>query len=139
MSEALPPDAELLSTTIYTEIAVLREPKILWVTRFSTAFPDIETAKKELAKTVELLSSQHHLYGLLLDIREVRGRNDSPFENILQEFREKIFRGFKGVAIVVRTAIGVLQVQRHGRETGVSAQVFRDIATARAYLASKLG
>jgi len=137
MPAALPTDAEILYTSIYTQLVVLRSARIVWVTRFSPAFPDIETAKAELTSSTKTLLAQRDEYGLLLDLREVRGRNDSPFEATLQTFREQMFHGYKRVAFVVRTAIGELQIQRHGRESGVLSRVFRDIASARAYLTSE--
>jgi hypothetical protein len=61
---------------------------------------------------------------LLVDLRAVPPRNDPSFEFAIAKFRRKLLGGGQRVAIVVRTAIGALQVKRHMREDGFPVDVF---------------
>jgi hypothetical protein len=61
---------------------------------------------------------------LLVDLRAVVPRNDPDFEVAIAAFRRKIFRGGGRMAILVRTAVGALQVKRHMREDGFHVEVF---------------
>lgn len=71
---------------------------------------------------------------LFLDIRAARGRNDEPFEAAMKRLRPRIFGGFERVAILVRSAVGLLQIQRHLREDGINALVDTDEAKLMAAL-----
>lgn len=56
---------------------------------------------------------------LLVDLREAKGRNDPSFEQAMAAYRRTMFQGFPAVVVLVRTAIGKLQVQRHFVEDGL--------------------
>ena len=77
-------------------------------------------------------------FGLILDIRASIGRNDPEFEEGLQERRRALFRSFRNSAIIVRTAVGRLQVQRHIDDDGHAGRVraFTDLDEALAWLRS---
>jgi hypothetical protein len=74
-------------------------------------------------------------YGLLLDMRLAPPRNDPRFELAVKEYLPRMFAGFGRIAILVKSAVGELQVQRTSREvqTGVPV-VFRDEGAAIAFL-----
>lgn len=55
---------------------------------------------------------------LLVDMRAVQGRNDEAFEVAMRRHRPRVLAGFERVAILVRSAVGVLQLSRHVREDG---------------------
>lgn len=55
---------------------------------------------------------------LLIDLRKSLGRNDPDFEERLVERRRELFRRFGRTAVLVRTAVGQMQVQRHVEEDG---------------------
>lgn len=61
---------------------------------------------------------------LLVDLRAVTPRNDPGFEAAIAKFRSKLFGGGQRIVILVRTAVGALQVKRHMREDGFSVEVF---------------
>ncbi len=71
---------------------------------------------------------------LFIDIRAARGRNDASFEEAMKRLRPRLFGGFERVALLVRSAVGLLQIQRHLREDGVSAHVDTDEAALMAAL-----
>jgi hypothetical protein len=62
------------------------------------------------------------------------GRNDPEFERASEKWRETLAKDFERVAIVVRTAVGRLHVQRLGREVGRAPAVFMDETEALAYV-----
>lgn len=73
---------------------------------------------------------------LLIDLRRSVGRNDPEFETQLVDRRRELFHRFKRTCVLVQSAIGRLQVQRHAEEDGFGdiIRVFTDEDTARAWL-----
>ncbi|MCK6588927.1 MAG: hypothetical protein L6Q76_15245 [Polyangiaceae bacterium] len=71
---------------------------------------------------------------LFIDSREAPMRNDTVFEAAFEENRRRFTKNFKKVAVLVKTAVGKLQVQRHSKIDGVYMGVFTDRADAFAYL-----
>jgi hypothetical protein len=71
---------------------------------------------------------------LLVDLRSVMPRNDPGFEVAIANFRRRVLDGRQRVAILVRTAVGALQVKRHMREDGFQVEVFTSEEEALAYL-----
>lgn len=72
---------------------------------------------------------------LLLDARDAPARNDPEFEEAFARARRPILARFSRVAVLVKSAIGKLQVARYAREDSASQlHVFNDEAEARAYL-----
>jgi hypothetical protein len=63
---------------------------------------------------------------LLLDLRAVVARNDPEFETAVARHRTRMTAGFYKVGILVRSAVGKLQVTRHIREDGIVALVSDD-------------
>jgi hypothetical protein len=53
---------------------------------------------------------------LLIDMRRAQGRNDDAFEQAVAKHRAATVHGFSGVAVLVQSLHGQLQVQRHVRE-----------------------
>lgn len=71
---------------------------------------------------------------LLVDLRAVTPRNDPGFEASIAKFRSKLFGGGQRIVILVRTAVGALQVKRHMREDGFPVEVFTDEEAAIVFL-----
>jgi hypothetical protein len=68
---------------------------------------------------------------LLLDLRGgPTGRNDPEFERASEEWRRALDTDFERVAILVRTAVGKLHIQRLAREIGRAPAIFMDEAEA---------
>ena len=101
-----------------------------------TATPPPEPA--EMAASYVTLSAALRRSGarrLLLDLRGgPPGRNDPEFERAGEEFRNSLVDGFDRVAILVRTAVGKLHIQRLGREVGRAPAIFMDEGEALAFL-----
>ncbi len=73
-------------------------------------------------------------WSLLLDLTRAAGRNDDHFERAIAPERAHLERGFSKVAVVVRSVVGRLQVERHAREDGVNLRAFVDENEALAWL-----
>jgi hypothetical protein len=73
-------------------------------------------------------------YGLLIDVRAARGRNDAEFEKKFEPIRQSIQRGFRRVAILVTSPQGKLQAGRYAREDGLANSVFDDYDAAMRWL-----
>ncbi len=74
---------------------------------------------------------------LLLDLRGgPTGRNDPEFERAGESWRRQLATDFDRIAILVRTAVGKLHVQRLGREVGRTPAIFMSEAEALAFLAA---
>ncbi|WP_437302302.1 hypothetical protein [Sorangium sp. So ce388] len=71
---------------------------------------------------------------LLVDLRDAAGRNDPEFEAAMQRLKPIVMRGFRRVAILVRTTVGALQIHRHLREDGVERMIGSDEAQLLDYL-----
>jgi hypothetical protein len=73
---------------------------------------------------------------LLVDTRQAPSRNDTAFERAFAPHRTRMLAGFERRAVLVRSVVGKLQVQRHAREDEVDSHAFTDEAEALAWLQS---
>lgn len=69
-------------------------------------------------------------YGILIDVRAAPGRNEPEFEKRFEPYRTGLQRGFRRVAILVKSTAGKLQVQRYSREDKIPNAGFDDYAAA---------
>lgn len=67
---------------------------------------------------------------LLVDLRAIVGRNDVSFESALAPLRRELLGKFARSALLVRTSIGRMQLQRYLADDGIDAHVFSDEAEA---------
>jgi hypothetical protein len=107
-------------------------------TRSSVPFEslaDVEAMFRELASANTTIDRTH--LGLLSDVRAAPGRNDEAFEKAFFEHREALFGGFRRRAVLVRSVVGKLQVQRLNRTSPMEMQTFDDEAAALAFLTSR--
>jgi hypothetical protein len=73
---------------------------------------------------------------LLLDVRHgPTGRNDAPFEEATQHWRQSLGRIFNKRAVLVRSAVGLLQVNRLNRGTD-NVLITQDERAARSFLST---
>jgi|SRR5215471_3583493 len=93
---------------------------------------DIETSFVAIERA--LADVPRERYGLLVDTRCGPSRNDPAFEQAVGQHRGKLLRGFDKIAVVVATAAGRLQIQRHAKTDGMNVLVTHDFAVAWARL-----
>lgn len=103
--------------------------------RQPTPFPDLTAAQRcydEVIATYDRIGRRGR--GILVDSRQAIGRNDQAFEALLVEFRRRALPGFAGSAVLMRTAVGLLQAQRIDRNQRLTHLVTDDEAEAIAFL-----
>jgi hypothetical protein len=81
----------------------------------------------------QLLTISTATSALLVDLRAIVGRNDAEFEGELGPLRRKLLTSFARAALLVRTAIGRMQLERYLASDGITARVFADEAKAMAW------
>lgn len=123
----------LLSSRWY-ELERLPEGVVL-LTRTEEGFTsteELERAHDELERVLGTLPRQR--LAIVVDLRRARPRNDASFERAMAPRRQRMFEGFARRAIVVKSAVGRLNVQRHARQDGNhDLQVFLDTPSALAF------
>ncbi|MEW5854916.1 MAG: hypothetical protein AB2A00_39435 [Myxococcota bacterium] len=93
---------------------------------------ELDPAFAPLEKVIQ--SVDRSRYVLLVDLRRGPLRNDPEFEQAMERYRVGLSTGFRRVAVLVRSAVGELQVQRQARQNGGSAKIFHDEAEALTFL-----
>lgn len=111
------------------------EGRVLKVTRKDKPFEsrqDVEAACVPVQRALDLAGRA--LYTILVDTRQVVGRNDPQSEAMFADHRRLMVEGFRAVALLVKTPAGLLQTQRLLREGGSSGRVFLGEEEAVAFL-----
>lgn len=118
--------------------ARLQEPHVVRLTR--TAVPlSAEGAREEIAAVDKLLAQHDRAHSaLLVDVREAPMRNDPAFEAQALTLRPASVLRFTHAAILVRTAVGRLQINRLNERDHLDTPVFMDEAEALAHLRAAL-
>lgn len=99
--------------------------RILRYRRTAVPFPSLEAAERtyeQVLSTYDRVGRQGR--GLLVDSRDAQGRNDPEFESSLIRFRSRAIPGFSAYAVLMRTAVGMLQAQRMNRSLRGDPQPF---------------
>lgn len=95
---------------------------------------DLDRAHRELSAVLGRLPRER--LGVLVDLRRAPARNDPEFERLMPEHRRRIFEGFARRAVLVKSAVGKLHVQRHARNDGYpDLTVFTDEPSAERFAA----
>jgi hypothetical protein len=122
-----------LLETAYCTIDWDRQHGILRFARTEQPYPStaaIEHEAIEIERAVDRMRGAR----LLVDLRLATPRNDPEFETVMKKYRRKLFERAERAAVLVRTAVGVLQVKRHMREDGHHVEVFQAEEDALSYL-----
>ena len=105
--------------------------RIVRYRRLAQPFPSLSCAAEVYASVIKAYDQIGRTgRGLLIDSRDAPGRNDPEFEALLADFRSKALPGFTGNAVLVRTAVGLLQAQRHSRSEGRIRLITDDVHEA---------
>ncbi len=119
----------------YFTVEVDADRSLVRVKRSAARFEqldDVERAFSDVAGSVGGLDRTRHAF--LLDLREGPLRNDEAFENAVRKYAGQTTEGWRKSAMLVRSAVGELQLSRQGRESGLAFNVFRDEAEALRFL-----
>jgi hypothetical protein len=103
-------------------------------------YPDMPTMERDMDAIVAVLDRLgRDRRAFCIDWREGPLRNDAPFEEALQKVMPRLLRGYRVVAVIVRSAVGALQVKRQLREANLTGEVFQDEADAFDFLRGSSG
>lgn len=109
--------------------------QILTVRRTANAYAtvnDVRTSFEEVRRIVEALDRPN--FSVLVDMRLAPPRDDPEFERAAGDQPGLLSREFKRTAALMRTATGILHVQRNLNQLGLPIKVFSDEQQALEYL-----
>lgn len=96
------------------------------IARTTEGFADLATCEAAHRAVESAVAEVPAGAKLMLDVRDAPPRNDPQFERIVGESRDRMFARFARVAILVRTAAGLLHVKRLNQHAGAHVRVFDD-------------
>jgi hypothetical protein len=111
----------------FHQIDVLHEGRIVRIQRSERPYQGAQDLNQErllLGEALDKLGRQGR--ALLIDSRAAPRSTDERLEGEFRRFRLEVLEGFAPVAVVVRTKIGILQVNRLVAATASSVQAFDD-------------
>ncbi len=118
----------------YFVVTLEEEAKLIRITRTETPFPSVDEVTSRWLTIRAILDREgREGRGLLIDLRLGPARNDPAFEEAVRAVLPTIHRGFRRNAVLVRLAVGALQIRRHAREDGVERLVTHSEEEALAY------
>jgi hypothetical protein len=120
----------------YVIIAQLPGTQIVRFKRLPDTTRDVPEIRRRLDRMVDALDTvRRGDFSLLMDLRDAPARLETPeFEQILDEYRPRLIKGFRKVAVLVKSQVGKLQVARMARQDKVGVRIFDDEDEALGYL-----
>lgn len=109
------------------------ERRIVHIHRSTAPIPDRAAADAMQAQAAAILGSLG-ARGMLLDLRDAVGRNDSAFEAMMVPIINTVLSSCPRSAVLVRTQVGRLHSVRLKAAFGLPYEVFVDEAAALDYL-----
>jgi len=109
------------------EVDLIPGTNVVSVTRSGRAFETLDEVEESWTEVNDALDAYgRERHALLVDTRAAPPRNDPEFEEVFSRHRRRMLSGFPSMAVLVRTSVGRLQVERHAREDGTDLRVFTD-------------
>ncbi len=122
----------------YATVTYSPDRKLIVYRRKATPYPDLATARSSLEAARGAmplgLKLSHHVF--LMDVREGPLRVDPEFEQATEAAGPDLSKLFKRAAVLVKTAVGKLQMSRLRNERARIFEVFDDETKAYAFLSS---
>lgn len=118
----------------HIRVGVLADSRVVVLERSAVSTGDADLATVFGPAEPALRGIARERYGLLIDVRAARGRNDPEFEKKFEPYRQSIQKGFLRVAVLVTTPHGKLQANRYAREDRLPNSVFDDFGAALRWL-----
>lgn len=119
----------------YFVITVDDERKIVHRVRTDRPFAaiaELERSSEDMLRALSTVDRRRH--AMLVDVRLAPPRNDPAFEEVVGRYQTRLYRGFRRVAILVKTEAGRLQLTRLVRGILRHGRTFLDEQAALAYL-----
>lgn len=103
------------------------------MTRKAARFADFDVLKSSNEAMLAELEGEK-ARALLIDLRRAPSSNSPAFEKVMAPFRARIMTAAPRVAVLLRSAVGKLQIQRLADQDGTPAELFDDERRALAFL-----
>lgn len=131
---------EQLLSTPHANISLDHAKKLVRFTRTALGYRSAPELEADCVVNLQLLDSldRKHLT-LLIDLREAPPRNDDAFEQTMKDFRRNLCANFVRSAVLVRTAVGKLQVKRLAQHDRVEMLITQEELEALSYLLEEPG
>lgn len=130
--------AEILHTR-YFVARFDRRSRIVHLWRSPEPFPTLDEARDGWLSVVEALNRCGRSGRCLLaDLRDGPARNDPEYEEMVRQIVPRVHAGFLRNAILVRMAVGALQIKRHAKGDGIERLITSSEAEALDYLKAVL-
>lgn len=105
-----------LWTSAEASLTVDRDEGVVRFVRTAHPLPILPELRVRMREMLDVMDGLPRAQlGLLLDTRLAIGRSDDDFEAAMTELRPRLLAGFRRIAVLVKTAVGRLQVQRLAR------------------------
>lgn len=123
----------------FNQVVVDEDHRVVRLTRTAVHYPDIKAVDTSLSSShAAMHKAARRDLGALVDLRQGPMRNDPEFEAVTAKYRFKFAEGYGRSAVLVRTAVGKLQLSRLGREAHREIPIFDDEDAALRFLAEGL-
>jgi hypothetical protein len=106
------------------------DEQVVALRRTSTPFASVDEIASANGDIVARIRAEHRRWGVVVDMRRAPRRNDPAFEAAMRGLREAVEGSFARTAVLLQTAVGVLQVTRLTREDGTATFATQDEAAA---------
>jgi hypothetical protein len=104
--------------------------RVVWLRRTGLTFASIREVTIANDRIIQKLVAQHRHWGVVVDMRAAPSRNDPAFEAAMYGLRAAVEARFARTAVLLGTAVGMLQVNRLTRADGATSFATRDEAAA---------
>ncbi len=109
--------------------------RIVHLTRYAVPVDSIDDLRAQNAEIIEQFRQVKDDYGIVVDMRQAPSRNDPEFEDAMRHLRLEIGKHYRRVAVLVTSAMGVLQVNRIDRNEGGETFATQSESAARRFAA----
>jgi hypothetical protein len=128
----------MTETLLSTRHAIVTIDRLAGLTRFARTehpYDDVAQLDQDCRAILGALDKlDRPRLSLLVDLRAAPPRTDDRLDAPLSRFRPRLMASFARTALVVRTAVGRLQVNRLAKEDRTTTLVTQDEGEAVAYL-----
>lgn len=125
---------EILRTP-YFVIHLDESEQLVRMKRTSEPFPSLDAVRRGWLDVIEACDRAGRRGRCFLgDMRQGPARNDPAFEQIVMPLIPLVHRGFVRNAVLVKMAVGALQIKRHAKSDGVERLITSSEEEALQYL-----
>lgn len=127
-----------LTSLISTEYWLMEEDTsrhLVYLKRHALPIDSIDDLRAQNAAIVQQFRAEYREFGIVVDMRQAPSRNDPEFEDAMGHLRKALSSQFRRVAVLVTSAMGVLQVNRIGRNEGAETFATQSETAARRFAA----